>query len=194
MSIKDPSPSKPASEQATPPESVALAAAFGEVDDRLRRLLDDAAAGIRASRVEIERAATYIETARRLLAVRRTPAQPLVYALPEYRSSAVSRWFVSSRSHRRAHAARPSRRHTPRRPPAPGSRLPCTRTGCPGTMQYGGDPVEKAQTARSADGERAWVCSDRAMHAHLPHARSAGPQPIGLVARARWEDDGGSSR
>jgi hypothetical protein len=61
-------------------------------------------------------------------------------------------------------------------------------------MQYGGDPVEKAQTARSADGERAWVCSDRAMHAHLPHARSAGPQPIGLVARARWEDDGGSSR
>jgi hypothetical protein len=181
MSIKEPSPST----QAT---------SFPKFDDRLRRLLDDAAAGIRASRTEIERAATYVETARRLLAGQQMPAQPLMYSRPPYLSPAPSRWFVSSRSHRRARATVPSRRHTPRRPPAPGSRLPCTRTGCPGTMKYGADPVGHAQTAELADAERAWVCSDRARHAHLPHARSAALHPIALVARARWEDDGGSRK
>jgi len=192
MPTKEPSPSTQASEQASQPENAAAGAAFPEFDDRLRRLLDDAAAGIRASRTEIERAATYVETARRLLAGGHMRAQPLIYTLPSYLSPAPSRWFVSSRSHRRARAAVPSRRHTPRRPPAPGSRLPCTRTGCPGTMTFRGDPVGHAQTAALADAERAWVCSDRAGHAHLPHSRSAVPQPIGLVARARWEDDGGS--
>ena len=61
-------------------------------------------------------------------------------------------------------------------------------------MQFGGDPVGHVQTAELAHAERAWVCSDRAGHAHLPHSRSAAPQPIALVARARWEDDGGSRR
>ena len=192
MSIKEPSPSTQAGEQATEPEGPASGASFPKFDERLTRLLDEAAARIRASRTEIERAATYVETARQLLAGGQTLAQPHIYSLPPYLSPAPSRWFVSSRSHRRAGAAVRSRRHTPRRPPAPGSSLPCTRTGCPGTMKLGGDPVGHAQAAELADAERAWVCSERAGHAHLPHSRSAGPQPLGLVARARWEDDGGS--
>jgi hypothetical protein len=181
MSIKKPSKST----QAT---------SFPKFDDRLRLLLDDAAAGIRASRTEIERAATYVETARRLLAGGQMPAQPLVYSRPPYLSPAPSRWFVSSRSHRRARAAVPFRRHTPRRPPAPGSCLPCTRTGCRGTMQYSRAPGGNSPTVATAAAERGWVCSDRARHAHLPHARSAALHPIALVARARWEDDGGSRR
>jgi hypothetical protein len=162
-------------------------------DERLKQLLDNAAAGIRASRTEIERAVTYLETARRLLAGGPTTVQPLTYALPSHLSSASSRWFVSSRSHRRASAAIPSRRHRSRWPPAPGAHLPCTRTGCSGTMQYG-HPVGYAQSVATTDAERGWVCSDRARHVRLPHAPLA-PVPIaGLVARARWEDDGGSRK
>jgi len=194
MSFKPPLPSTQAGEHDVPAERPASDASLPEFDARLRRLLDDAAAGIRASRTEIERAATYVETARRLLADGQLRGQPHLYSLPPYLSPAPSRWFVSSRSHRRARAAVPSRRHSPRRPPAPGSRLPCTRTGCPGTMKFGGDPVGHMQTAELAYAERAWVCSDRAGHAQLPHSRSAAPQPIALVARARWEDDGGSRR
>jgi len=123
-------------------------------DERLKQLLDNAAAGIRASRTEIERAVTYLETARRLLAGGPTTVQPLTYALPSHLSSASSRWFVSSRSHRRASAAIPSRRHRSRWPPAPGARLPCTRTGCSGTMQYG-HPVGYAQSVSTTDAERA---------------------------------------
>jgi hypothetical protein len=194
MSITPPLPSTQAGGHDVPAERPASDASFPEFDARLRRLLDDAAAGIRASRTEIERAATYVETARRLLADGQLRGQPHLYSLPPYLSPAPSRWFVSSRSHRRARAAVPSRRHSPRRPPAPGSRLPCTRTGCPGTMKFGGDPVGHVQTAELAHAERTWVCSDRAGHAQLPHSRSAAPQPVALVARARWEDDGGSRR
>ena len=194
MSIKPPLPSTETGEHDVPAERPASDASLPEFDARLRRLLDDAAAGIRASRTEIERAATYIETARRLLADGQLRGHPHLYSLPPYLSPAPSRWFVSSRSHRRARAAVPSRRHSPRRPPAPGSRLPCTRTGCPGTMKFGADPVPHVGTVEVANAERAWVCSDRAGHAHLPHSRSAALQPIALVARARWEDDGGSKR
>ena len=191
MSITPPLPSTQAGEHDVPAERPASDASLPEFDARLRRLLDDAAAGIRASRTEIERAATYIETARRLLADGQLRGQPHLYSLPPSLSPAPSRWFVSSRSHRRARATVPSRRHSPRRPPAPGSRLPCTRTGCPGTMKFGADPVPHVGTVEVAS---AWVCSDRAGHAHLPHSRSAALQPIALVARARWEDDGGSKR
>jgi hypothetical protein len=194
MSLKPLLPSTPAAEHEVPAERQTSEASLPEFDARLRRLLDDAAAGIRASRTEIERAATYIETARRLLADGQLRGEPHLYSLPPYLSPAPSRWFVSSRSHRLARAAGPSRRHSPRRPRAPGSRLPCTRTGCAGTMKYVGDPVEQAQTAASPDAQRAWVCSDRAGHPHLPHSRSGAPQPIALAARARWEDDGGSRR
>ena len=148
MSIKEPSPSTQAGEQATEPEGPASGASFPKFDERLTRLLDEAAARIRASRTEIERAATYVETARQLLAGGQTPAQPHIYSLPPYLSPAPSRWFVSSRSHRRARAAVLSRRHTPRRPPAPGSSLPCTRTGCPGTMKFGGDPGDTPKRRR----------------------------------------------
>jgi hypothetical protein len=194
MSIKPPVASTQRGEHEVPAERPASDASLPEFDARLRRLLDDAAAGIRASRTEIERAATYVETARRLLADGQLRGQPHMYSLPPYLSPAPSRWFVSSRSHRLARAAGPSRRHSPRRPRAPGSRLPCTRTGCPGTMKYGTDPVGHAQTAELPGAERVWVCSDRAGHPHLPHSRPAGPQPVALVARARWEDDGGSRR
>ena len=193
-SIKPPLASTQEGEHEVPAERPASDASLPEFDARLRRLLDDAAARIRASRTEIERAATYIETARRLLADGQLRGQPHLYSVPPYLSPAPSRWFVSSRSHRRARAAVPSRRHSPRRPPAPGSRLPCTRTGCPGTMKFGADPVPHAQTAELTHAGSAWVCSDRAGHPHLPHARHAAPQPIALVARARWEDDGGSRR
>src|SRR3954447_24989632 len=123
MSIKPPLPSTPRTEHDVPVEHPGSDASLPEFDARLRRLLDDAAAGIRASRTEIERAATYIETARRLLADGQLRGPPQLYSVPGYLSPAPSRWFVSSRSHRRARAAGPSRRHSPRRPPAPGSRL-----------------------------------------------------------------------
>jgi hypothetical protein len=194
MSIEQPSPSTQASTQAARPESVAPEAALPELNERLALLLDEAAAKIRAGRTAIKRAAFYVETARRLLAGGQMPFQPLTYSRQQHLSPAPSRWFVSSRSHRRARATVPSRRYMSRRPPGPGSRLPCTRTGCSGTMEYGGNPGGRAQTAASPEAERAWVCSDRAGHAQLPHARPAAVQPTALVARARWEDDGGRTK
>jgi hypothetical protein len=166
-------------------------------NERLRQLLDNAAAGIRASRTEIERAATYVETARRLLDRGQTSARPLTYAVRPHLSSAPSRWFVSSRSYRRAFAVVPSRRHGPRRPPVPGARLPCTRTGCLGTMHYSrdlGGHLQTAVSAMTAEAERGWVCSDRAGHVHQAPVRYALQPEARLTTRARWEDDGGSSR
>jgi hypothetical protein len=161
-------------------------------DERLRRLLERAAGEIRASRAEIERAAACLEAARRLIAGGHVQVRPLTYELPPYPSSAPSRSKTSGRSHRHAYTA-PSRRHGARRPPPTGARLPCTRTGCRGTMQFGRELVWHGETIMTSAG-RGWVCSERAKHVHLARGRHANRPPSGLTARARWEDDGGSRR
>lgn len=46
--------------------------------------------------------------------------------------------------------------------PARGDRKPCTHTDCPGTMQFGREPLLRAWPR--GDGGRGWVCSDKAAH------------------------------
>jgi hypothetical protein len=170
------------------PSSHALLPPF---DERLRRLLDRAAAEVRVSRTAVERSAAYLETARRLLAGR-PMADRGTSALTALMTSAPSRLHTSSRSRRRAKPG-PARSRTGRRPSS-GTRLPCTRTGCRGTMQFGREVVQHGETLMMGGSSRAWVCSERAQHVHLSRAAAASPRVAGLVARTRWEDDGGSRK
>ena len=50
---------------------------------------------------------------------------------------------------------------------ARGDRKPCTRDGCSGTMQFGREPLPTRPTMRAADGERGWICSEKAEHFQL---------------------------
>jgi hypothetical protein len=50
---------------------------------------------------------------------------------------------------------------------ARGDRKPCTRNGCPGTMQFGREPLPHGPTMRATDGERGWNCSKSAEHFQL---------------------------
>ena len=70
-------------------------------------------------------------------------------------------------------------------PPQAGARLPCTRTGCKGVMQYNGEPISTGPALLDpamATIQRGWVCSSREQHSHPAQ---------GLDARG-WEDDGGT--
>jgi hypothetical protein len=71
-------------------------------------------------------------------------------------------------------------------PPQAGARLPCTRTGCKGVMQYNGEPISTGPALLDpamATIQRGWVCSSREQHSHPGQ---------GPAARGWWEDDGGT--
>jgi hypothetical protein len=159
------------------------------VDERLRRVLDRAAATVYVSRTVVEQAASSLETARRLLAGRPLAARAVIRALPGHASSRPSRSRTSSRSPRRAKPG--VSQHAAGRRRSSDARLPCTRTGCEGTLRLGRQVVPDGETTMRA-AERAWICSERAQHVHLPRAGSAHQRTAALVARTRWEDDGGA--
>jgi hypothetical protein len=77
---------------------------------------------------------------------------------------------------------------------ARGDRKPCTRTGCPGTMQFGREPLPARPTMTTVDGERGWVCSEKTEHFQLASARPAAGLTASNTAHASWDDDGGTGR
>jgi hypothetical protein len=77
---------------------------------------------------------------------------------------------------------------------ARGDRKPCSRTGCPGTMQFGRQPLPKTPTMMTADGERGWVCSKKVEHFELASERLASELVARSSAHASWDDDGGSEK
>jgi hypothetical protein len=77
---------------------------------------------------------------------------------------------------------------------ARGDSKPCTRTGCAGTMQFGRAPLPRGPSMRPADGERGWVCSEKAEHFQRPSERSAPALVTRSVAQASWDDDGGAGK
>jgi hypothetical protein len=171
------------------PAALASHAALPPSDARLRRILDRAAAEIRASWTELERAATYVETARRLLGRGPVRVDPRGEAHQPDGPSRLARSHAPAAQDGGAESA-PSVQRRARRPPATGARLPCTRTGCRGTMQFGREVVRHGQTM-ILSAFRAWVCSERAQHVHLKRRRHTNQSTVGLTARGRWEDDGG---
>jgi hypothetical protein len=77
---------------------------------------------------------------------------------------------------------------------ARGDRKPCTHAECPGTMQFGREPLPQVSPARPLDGERGWVCSEQRGHfqsASEPSRIETAPSPA-PAHQARWDDDGGS--
>ena len=141
MSITPPLPSTQAGEHDVPAERPASDASLPEFDARLRRLLDDAAAGIRASRTEIERAATYIETARRLLAdgqLRGQPASVLAPSIPVAGALAVVRVVAVSSARTRGGSIQTAQ-------PAA-----ATSSGIPAAVQSNGMPWDDAVRWRSS--------------------------------------------
>ena len=58
---------------------------------------------------------------------------------------------------------------------ARGDRKPCTHADCPGTMQFGREPLPQVPPARPLDGERGWVCSEQPGH-FQPASERSGPQ------------------
>ena len=48
--------------------------------------------------------------------------------------------------------------------PARGDQNPCTHAECPGTMQYGRQPLTQTSPTVTVDGERGWVCSESPGH------------------------------
>jgi hypothetical protein len=77
---------------------------------------------------------------------------------------------------------------------ARGDRKPCTRMGCPGTMQFGREPLPARPTITTADGERGWVCSEKAEHFQLAAERSASELIESTAAHAGRFDDVGTRR
>ena len=77
---------------------------------------------------------------------------------------------------------------------ARGDTKPCTRVGCSGTMQFGREPLLQGPAMRVADGERGWVCSDKAAHFQRESERSALELVATKSANAGWDDDGGAGR
>jgi hypothetical protein len=76
---------------------------------------------------------------------------------------------------------------------ARGDTKPCTRVGCSGTMQFGREPLLQGPAMRVADGERGWVCSDKAAH-FQPESASALELVATKSASAGWDDDGGAGK
>jgi len=153
-------------------------------DARLSRLIRERRASSGATAAQIAQGAASLEAARALLADG---------LLPVRSRARGGRLPVSPRQlrTRRAGVARRRTRDLAARarvssPPERGARLPCSRTGCKGVMQYSGEPFSTGpalldQTVTTS--HRGWVCSAREQHSHAAQ---------GLVARGRWEDDGGS--
>ena len=161
MPINQPSPSTPVREQAIPPQEQGSVADDPQVGEGLTRLLDHVAARIGAGWAEIDRRRSasgrhvgfWRRANARSTAEIHAPTLLVASALAVVRAVAI---------HRRARPTVPSRRHIPRRSPAPGSDRPCTRTGCHGTMTYGGDSAGHAQTAEVREAEH--------LANHLRHA------------------------
>lgn len=77
---------------------------------------------------------------------------------------------------------------------ARGDRKPCTRNGCLGTMQFGREPLPHGPTMNATDGERGWICSEKAEHFQLASELSAAQPIVRSAAPASWDDDGGAER
>lgn len=77
---------------------------------------------------------------------------------------------------------------------ARGDRKPCTRTGCSGTMQFGREPLPSGPAITAVDGERGWVCTEKAEHFQLPSERLVPEVVAKKSADASWDDDGGAER
>lgn len=77
---------------------------------------------------------------------------------------------------------------------ARGDQRPCTRTGCSGTMQFGREPLPKGPTMRAVDGERGWVCSEKAGHFQRESEVAAPAMVAKGPALSSWDDDGGAER
>ena len=75
---------------------------------------------------------------------------------------------------------------------ARGDRKPCTHAECPGTMQFGREPLPQIPPARPLDGERGWVCSEQPGHFQSASERSRIETAPSPAHQARWDDDGGS--
>lgn len=75
--------------------------------------------------------------------------------------------------------------------PARGDRRPCTHTDCPGTMQFGREPLLQVSATMRVDGERGWVCGDNPGHFQLASRGSQADTTTNASARDRWADDGG---
>jgi hypothetical protein len=77
---------------------------------------------------------------------------------------------------------------------ARGDQKPCTRTGCPGTMQFGREPLPKGPTTGAPDGERGWVCSEKPSHFQREFEPTAPVVAAKGSALSGWDDDGGAER
>lgn len=75
---------------------------------------------------------------------------------------------------------------------ARGDRKPCTHARCPGTMQFGRQPVAQTAGRSTADGERGWVCSGDSRHFQLPSEERSVRAAAGVSPYAKWADDGGA--
>ena len=75
---------------------------------------------------------------------------------------------------------------------ARGDRKPCTRRACPGTMQFGRQPLPNGPTLGAADGERGWICSEQAEHFQLESELATPPVITRRATPASWDDDGGA--
>jgi hypothetical protein len=152
--------------------------------ERLGRVITARCASSLASAEQIAQGATSLGMARAILASG-------VIAMRRRPQGRARRWPVSRgalKARRAAMAGRRARNLLARAGgdtvPERGVRLPCSRTGCQGVMQYIAEPFSVALADESmATSHFAWVCSAREQHAHRAQ---------GLTARRRWEDDGGS--
>jgi hypothetical protein len=76
---------------------------------------------------------------------------------------------------------------------ARGDRKPCTRTGCPGTMQFGREPLPARPAMTTVDGERGWVCSEKAEHFQLASG-STSESTASVAAHGSRDDERGTRR
>jgi len=154
-------------------------------DGRLIRMSRERRSNSVASIGQIDGGAATLQSADALPATGRAPvpvpASAACVPLLRRRARARATLAAGRRRPRRA-ATRPDART----PPSPGARLPCSRTGCEGVMQYVGVPFSAGPALadqRVASREGGWMCNARQQHSHAMHGSSA---------RLRWEDDGGS--
>jgi hypothetical protein len=74
---------------------------------------------------------------------------------------------------------------------ARGDSKPCTHADCPGTMQFGREPLPATASARTVDGEPGWVCSENPGHFQLAAEYPRPEAAANGAPHARWDDDGG---
>jgi hypothetical protein len=75
---------------------------------------------------------------------------------------------------------------------ARGDRKPCTHARCPGTMQFGREPLA-ASAGSTAHGALGWVCGENPDHfkraSELPSSVMADGSPLDGAAGQRTETD-----